>query len=139
MFILRSMGASVHFGSLAYGSVDIIRPWDLKMGRYTALGPRVSIYNLSNLTIGDNTVISQDVYLCGGTHDYTNSKLPLLRKTIDIGSNVWICAGAFIGPGVRIGDGAVIGARSVVLSDVPEWTIVGGNPAKYIKKRAIHD
>jgi len=139
MLLLTVFGGNVHSSSMAFGSVKIFRPWALRMGKYVALGPRVNVYNLANITIGDNTVISQDAYLCGGTHDYSKPSLPLERKNIEIGSNVWICAGAFIGPGIKIGDGAVIGARAVVLDDVTSWTIVGGNPAKYIKKRVITD
>ncbi|WP_280645432.1 MULTISPECIES: putative colanic acid biosynthesis acetyltransferase [unclassified Dysgonomonas] len=131
------MGANVSYTSMAFGSTDISRPWDLTIGRYVALGPRVRIYNLNKIKIGDNTVISQDVYLCGGTHDYTDGTLPLLRKDITIEKNVWICAGAFISPGVTIGEGAIVGARAAVFKDVEPWTIVGGNPAKFIKKRVI--
>ena len=112
-------------------------PWQITIGNYTSFGPRVVLYNLGELTIGDNTVLSQDVYVCGGTHDYTDPRLPLVRTPITIGSHVWICAGAFIGPGVTVGDGSVVGARAVVVKDVAPWTVVAGNPAKEIKKREI--
>ena len=110
-------------------------PWDLEIGHHCALGDRVTLYNLGGLKIGSRTVLSQDVYVCGGTHDYTDFSYPLLREKIEIGNYVWIAAGAFIGPGVRIGDGAVIGARAVVMKDVEPWTIVAGNPARVIKQR----
>ena len=135
--ILKIFGADISWYFQAFGSTNILRPWAIKIGRNVTIGPRVHLYNLNNITIGDNTVISQDAYLAGGTHDYTKSNLPLLRKDIIIGKNVWICAGAFIGPGVTIGDGAVVGARAVVIKDVEPWTVVGGNPAKFIKKREI--
>ena len=109
------------------------------MGEYSALGPRVNLYNLGTITIGSNTVISQDSYLCGGTHDYTRPTMPLIKAPITVGDKVWICAGAFIGPGVTIGDGAVVGARAVVVKDVEPWTVVAGNPAKMIKRRVIQD
>lgn len=118
-------------------STWIEMPWQLSIGEYSALGPRVTLYNLGRLTIGKQTVLSQDVYVCGGTHDYTDPTFPLVRSAIEIGEHVWICAGAFIGPGVKIGDGAVIGARAVVTKDVEPWTVVAGNPAKFIKKREI--
>jgi len=124
---------------MALGSTDILRPWDIRLGEYVTLGPRVHLYNLSKISIGDNTVISQDAYLCGGSHDYQDATMPLLRQDIIIGKNVWICAGAFIGPGVTIGDGAVVAARAVVMKDVEPWTVVGGNPAKFIKKRVIKE
>jgi putative colanic acid biosynthesis acetyltransferase WcaF len=134
--ILRLFGARctsvVHFA----GSVRIIRPWDLELGR-CSIGPRTHLYNLGGLKIGEQVVISQDVYICGGTHDYTDPTYPLLRKKIIIGDYVWIAAGAFIGPGVTIGEGAVVGARAVVMKDVPPWTVVAGNPAVVVKKRVM--
>ncbi|MBL4700719.1 MAG: hypothetical protein JKX85_05610 [Phycisphaeraceae bacterium] len=104
------------------------------------LSEGVTVYNLGQVTIGSHTVLSQDVYLCAGTHDHTKPTLPLQKPTITIGSGVWICAGAFIGPGVTIGNNAVIAARSVVVKDVPAGMIVGGNPAKVLKPREMnHD
>lgn len=135
--LLKLFGADIFWQTMAFSSTNIWRPWNLKLGKHVVLGPRVHVYNLGWVEIGEDTVISQDAYLCGGTHDYTNPTLTLLRKDIIIGKSVWICAGAFIGPGVKIGDGAVIGARAVVLKDVEAWTVVGGNPAKFIKKREI--
>ncbi len=137
MLSLQLFGADVSLKSMAHGSTDILRPWDVHLGEYVALGPRVRLYNLNKISIGDHTVISQDAYLCGGTHDYTDATMPLLRRDIVIGKNVWICAGAFIGPGITIGDGAVIGARAVVMKDVKAWTVVSGNPAQFIKNREI--
>lgn len=138
--ILKIFGAEISGLQIqAFGSTKIFRPWALKIGKYVTIGPRVHLYNLNNIIIGDNTVISQDAYLSGGTHDYSKSNLPLLRKDIIIGDNVWIGAGAFVSPGVKIGDGAVIGARAVVTKDVEPWTVVAGNPAKFIKKREIKE
>ncbi len=139
--ILRLFGAKVEPVGIA-GSVWIEMPWDLEIGKRCVVGPRTQIYNLGGMSIGNYTVISQDVYFCGGTHDYTNPTYPLIRKRITVGSYVWIAAGAFIHPGVTIGDGAVVGARAVVTKDVPSWTVVAGNPAKIIKRRTltgIHD
>jgi len=119
------------------GSSWIEMPWDAEFGDEVAIGPRVHLYNLGGVSIGSNTVLSQDVYVCGGTHDYTDPTYPLLRKKIWIGHSVWIGAGAFIGPGVRVGDGAVVGARAVVVKDVDPWTVVAGNPAKFIKRRQM--
>ena len=137
MIVLKTFGANVQISSMAFGSTSIFRPWEFSIGKLCTLGPRVRVYNLSKISIGDNTVISQDTYLCGGTHDYSKSNLPLIRQNITIGNSVWICAGAFIGPGVTIGEGAVVGARAVVTSNVEPWTVVAGNPAILIKKRII--
>ncbi len=134
--LLRLFGAKV--GSVGMmGSTWVEMPWDLKIGKSCIIGPRVQLYNLGGLEIGDQTVLSQDVYVCGGTHDYTDPTYPLIRKKNVIGSYVWVAAGAFIHPGVTIGDGAVIGARAVVTRDVEPWTVVSGHPAKVIRKREI--
>lgn len=101
------------------------------------LSERVEIYNLGEVAIGSHTVLSQDVYVCAGTHDYTRPDLPLIRSTISIGSGVWICAGAFIGPGVVVGDNAVVGARAVATKAVPAGTIAAGNPAKVVRERPM--
>lgn len=137
--LLRLFGAKLEGSSLFRGSVSILRPHGLRIGRHVALGPRSFVYNLANVSIGDNSVISQDVYLCGGSHDYSRPDLPLIRSNIDIGCGVWICAGAFIGPGVKIGDGAVVGARAVVMADVDQMAVVAGNPARKIKDRYMVD
>jgi putative colanic acid biosynthesis acetyltransferase WcaF len=63
--------------------------------------------------------------------------MPLLKPPIDIGDEAWICADAFVGPGVNIGRGAVVGARAVAVSDVVPWAVVAGNPARQVKIRSI--
>jgi putative colanic acid biosynthesis acetyltransferase WcaF len=135
--ILRLFGANVHPTAIINRSVRIARPWDLSIGQRSTVGPRTHLYNLGGIQIGSQTVISQDVYLCGGTHDYTDPTYPLIRKKIVIDDYVWIAAGAFIGPGVTIGQGAVVGARAVVMKDVEPWTVVAGNPACVIKQRVM--
>ncbi len=135
--ILNLLGGDVPLKCQFFGSTWIERPHDFKIGEYSSVGPRVHLYNLGSLEIGSHTVISQDAYICGGSHDYNDDKMPLLRRDVKIGSKVWICAGAFICPGVTIGDGAVVGARSVVTDDIPPWTVVAGNPAKYIRDREL--
>lgn len=137
IILLKCFRARLSLYNEMAASTWIEMPWNLGVGKYSAIGPRVTIYNLGPITIGSNTVISQDSYLCGGTHDYTSPSMPLIKAPITVGNSVWICAGAFIGPGVSIGDGAVIGARAVITKDVEPWTVVAGNPAKVLKRRKI--
>ncbi|MDD3078974.1 MAG: putative colanic acid biosynthesis acetyltransferase [Paludibacter sp.] len=136
-FLLRLFGAKLSAHVNIYSNVKIWAPWNLKMGEYACLAPNVDCYNQGKISIGANTVISQKTTLCASGHDITQSDFPLICKPINIGSQVWISSEAFIGPGVTIGEGAVVGARSAVFKDVEPWTVVGGNPAKFIKKREI--
>lgn len=136
-FWLHRFGAQIHPTSGTKASTHIWHPWLFEMGEYSMLSEGVTVYNLGKVTIGSHTVLSQDVYLCAGTHDYTKPNLPLQKPPITIGSGVWICAGAFIGPGVTIGNNAVVAAKSVVVKDVPPGMIVGGNPARVIKARPM--
>ena len=135
--ILRSFGAKIARSAHIYANVKIWAPWNIEVGEHSCLGPQVDCYNQGKITIGNNTVISQKAYLCASTHDYTIASFPLICKPIVIEDKVWIAADSFIGPGVTIGTGAIVGARSAVFKNVESWTVVGGNPAKVIKKRII--
>lgn len=110
-------------------------PWLLSMEEGAILGDHVTVYNLGPIHIGHFTVVSQNTHLCGGTHDHTQPHMPLVRSPITLGDGVWVCADAFIGPGVHVHDRAIVGARAVVTKDVPAGKIVAGNPARVIKDR----
>lgn len=137
ILLLKIFGAKICWRSEVYSSVKIWAPWNLTLGYDSCLGPQVDCYNQGKITIGDNTVISQKTYLCASSHDYTSNTHTLILRPITIHDQVWIAADAFIGPGVTIGQGSVIGARSAVFKDIDNWSVVGGNPAKFIKKRVI--
>ena len=134
---LRLFGATVPRSSGVRPTTKVWHPWLLQMGEHSILGDGVEVYNLGQVTLGDHTVVSQGAYLCAGTHDYTRADLPLQRPPITIGSGVWICAQAFIGPGVTVGDNSVVGARAVVVRNVEAGLVVGGNPATVIKPRPM--
>ena len=136
-FVLRCFGASVGKNVNTYPSTRIYFPWSLTVGDWTAIGEDVLIYNLGLVTLGEKVTISHRAHLCAGTHDYTRPELPLLKPPIEIGDQAWICADAFVGPGVTVGEGAVVGARAVVTKNVEPWTVVAGNPARFIKKREL--
>lgn len=136
-FVLLIFGAKIGKGSNIYASSKIWAPWNLELGEYSTIGPNVDIYNQGTIQIGNNTVISQKSYLCASTHDFEEFNYPLIQKPITIGDQVWVAADAFIGPGVSLGNGVVVGARSAVFRDIEPWSVVGGNPAKFIKERFI--
>lgn len=132
--ILRIFGATIGKNVKIYPSARIMYPWLLRIEDHVVISWDVKVYNLGQITVGSRTIVSQYSHLCGGTHDYASPDFTLLRTGLTIGSNVWIAADAFIGPGVSIGNNAIVGARSVVLKDVEADTLVLGNPAQVIRK-----
>lgn len=136
-FVLRCFGAKVGAEVHFYASVRIYFPWNLEVGDWAAIGEDVLIYNLGRVAIGDRATISHRAHLCAGTHDYARPDLPLLKLPITVGSQAWVCADAFVGPGVTVGEGAIVGARAVAVKDVAPWTVVAGNPARFIKEREL--
>lgn len=116
-------------------SVRIECPWNLAVGHDTAIGDRVTLYCLGPVSIGARVTISQGAHLCAGSHDFTRRAMPLLRPPITVADDAWICADAFVGPGVTVGAGAVLGARGVAMRALDPWTIHAGNPAVAIRPR----
>jgi putative colanic acid biosynthesis acetyltransferase WcaF len=135
--LLRLFGARLGRGVRVDPSVRIFAPWSLDVGDHTSVGANAILYNLGPLEIGARVTVSQGAHLCGGTHDHTDPVMPLRRMPITIGDESWICADAFIGPGVHVGPRAVVGARAVAIRDVPADMIVVGNPAVAVKPRVI--
>lgn len=133
--LLRLFGASIGGGVRIFPSVRITIPWNLTIEGNVTVGDRVILYALGPLRIGKRATISQGAHLCGGTHDYRRADFPLVKSSITIGDGAWICADAFIGPNVTVGDYAVVGARSVVIKNVASKTIVAGNPARHVGDR----
>lgn len=135
--LVRLFGGVIDPTAMIRPSANIRHPWLLTMGKHAAIGNDVEVYNLGPISIGDHSVVSQNVHLCAGTHDYKKPNLPLRRVPIQIERGVWVCADAFIGPGVRIGDNAIVGARAVVTREVPAGVIVAGNPAEVVRERPM--
>ena len=133
--LLRTFGARVGKGVHVYPGVRIWAPWNVEFGEECGVGDGAILYSQGFIRIGRRAVISQGSQLCTGTHDYTQAGFPLITTPITIGAETWLAAECFIMPGVRIGDGAVIGARSVVTKDMPAWTVCAGHPCKPIKPR----
>lgn len=135
-FWLSLFGAKLGRGVRVYASARIWAPWNLEMGDFSVLGDFVDCYNVARVEIGANSIVSQYSFLCTATHDPDQTRFPLITKPIKIGAGAWVAADVFVGPGVTIGDGAVVGARSSVFKDVEPWTIVAGSPARFSRTRA---
>ncbi len=139
LFLLRIFGASVHDTANVYSTAKIYAPWNLEMHEYSCIASEVDCYNVDKLIMEKHTVVSQKSFLCTASHDISDSSYPLITAPIIIKEKSWVGASSFIGMGVTVGEGAVVGATSSVYNDVREWTVVGGNPAKFLKKRIIND
>lgn len=135
--LLRIFGAKIHPKANIYSSVKVYYPANLTMEENSCLASDVDCYNVDKVTIGANTTVSQGTFLCTASHDVTNPLNPLITAPIILEDQAWVGAKAYIGMGVTIGQGAVVGATASVYKDVEPWTVVGGNPAKFIKKRVI--
>jgi len=137
--LLRLFGAKVGKRVHVYPLVKIWAPWNLELSDECGVGNGADLYSQAKIYIGKRTVISQGAYLCTGTHDYTKRGHPLYALPIRVEDHAWVAADVFVHPGVTIGEGAVIGARSVVIKDMPAWTVCAGNPCRPLKERIITD
>ncbi len=133
--LLRLFGAKIDKDVYPYPSAKIWAPWNLEMGERSCLGEHVDCYCVDIVKIGRDVTVSQYSYLCTASHDYSDPSMPLVTAPIVLGDRVWITADVFVGPGVSIGDGTVVTARSSVFNDLPPWTVARGNPAVPVKSR----
>jgi putative colanic acid biosynthesis acetyltransferase WcaF len=136
--MLRCFGAKVGRAVQISNTAIVYFPWQLAIGDDSSIGDHAYVYNLGPLEIGRRVTVSQRAHLCGGSHDYQDPAMPLIRARISIEDDAWVCADAFVGPGVTIAKGCVVGARSVVVQSTTEWTVVAGNPARLIKERVLN-
>lgn len=135
--LLRLFGARVGKGVQIMPSVQIWAPWNLSLGDHATVSHGVDLYNPDRIEIGAHATVSQRAFLCTATHDIDHPNMPLRTAPVRIGAGAWICAEAYVHPGVAVGVDAVAGVRAVVLRDVAPGEVVGGNPAKFIRRRNI--
>jgi putative colanic acid biosynthesis acetyltransferase WcaF len=133
--MLRLFGGVVGKNVHIYPSVRIAIPWNVALGDYCAVGDNAILYSLGVISIEARATVSQGAHLCAGTHDWRDPSMPLVKAPIRIESDAWVCADAFIGPGVSVGARSIVGARAVVVRDIESDTIVAGNPARKIRDR----
>jgi putative colanic acid biosynthesis acetyltransferase WcaF len=135
--VLRLFGARIAPTAVIYPSVAIWSPANLEMDEWACVGPKVQIYSMAQIRLGAYSLVSQGAHLCAGTHDIEDVSLQLQARPIVIGARAWIAAEAFVGPGVQVGEGAVLGARGCTFRHLESWTVYAGNPARPIKKRSV--
>lgn len=133
-FLLKLFGAKIGTGVRFYPSAQVMYPWNLEVSDHVVVGWDVRLYSLGKIKIGRHVLISQGAHLCAGSHDYQREELPLLTPEIVVEEQTWLASECFIAGGVRIGAGSVVGARAVVVRDVPASVVVAGNPARIIKQ-----
>lgn len=136
-FLLKIFGAKIGKNVHPYPSAVIWAPWNLTMEDYSCLSHGVICYNVASVFVGKNVTVSQYSHLCTATHDYTDQSMGLIIAPIRILDYAWVTTDVFIGPGVTIGEGAVVNARASVFSDIEPWTVAKGYPAKSYKKRIL--
>jgi putative colanic acid biosynthesis acetyltransferase WcaF len=136
-WVLRRFGARVGRGVVIKPNVKITFPWKLVVGDHVWLGEECWLLNLEQIIIESDVCISQRAFLCTGNHDYKSPVFDLITKPIRVERGAWIGAGAFVGPGIKVGSHAVLSAGSVATKELPPYGVFQGNPAVRIKDRAI--
>ena len=135
--LLRLFGAHVSRGVKIHGGAKIWIPRNLSIQENSWIGEDVNLYCVAPIRVGANAVVSEGAYICTAEHDVSSPQFELKTAAVEIGDMAWVGARAIILPGRKIGEGAVVAAGSVVTRDVEPWTVVGGNPAKVLKKRCL--
>jgi maltose O-acetyltransferase len=135
--VLESIG---HNTRIEQG-VKIYTPGNVSLGDGCFLGARTNLYAFDKIKIGDNVLIAPEVLMITRNHVFSDATKTIREQgyvyaPIVIEDDVWLGFRAIVLPGVRIGRGAVVAAGSVVTNDVPARAVVGGIPARIIKKRS---
>jgi putative colanic acid biosynthesis acetyltransferase WcaF len=135
--LLRLFGARIAPTALVYGSTRIWFPENVELGNYVQIGPRATLYSMAKIVVEDYAFVSQGAHLCCGSHDIESPYFQTIAKPIRVKRRAWVAAEAFVGPGVTIGEGSVLGARGVAFRDLDAFGVYAGNPAKFIKPRRV--
>lgn len=138
-FLLRVFGARIGRGVHVYPSARVWAPWNLEMEADACLAGNVDCYCVAKVTVRRQATVSQYSFLCTATHDFDDPAHPLLAAPIEIGQRAWVAAGVFVAPGVTVGEGGVVLARSTVLRSTEPWMVVGGVPARTIRARGFRE
>ena len=135
LYILRVMGAKIAKHVSMFHSVDIRHPQGLSIDSGCSIGPRVLLDARKSIKIGRNVTIAYEAIIWTLHHDMNSKDFKSIGKSVTIEDYAWICSRSIILPGIKIGRGAVVASGAVVTKDVPDFTVVGGVPARVIGKR----
>jgi len=133
--LLRAFGATLGPKCHFYPASKVWAPWNLTCEDHVCAGDQVEIYNPAPVACGSHVILSQGSYICGATHAYNDADFPLVAFAMVIERYAWVCARASVAPGVRIGEGAVLGLQSVATRDLAAWTVYSGHPAVAVRER----
>jgi putative colanic acid biosynthesis acetyltransferase WcaF len=136
-WLLRRFGATIAPTARVYPSARIWSPVNLEVAEFGCIGPDVIIYSMAKVTLAPYSLISQRAHICTGTHEIEDPHFQLSAHPISIGFRAWVAADAFVGPGVIVGDGAVLGARGCTFRNLDPWKVYVGNPAQLLKERKV--
>lgn len=137
IFLLKVFGAQIGRGCKVAATATFWQPWNISMGDFVCIADGVNCYTADRIFLGDYSTVSQNSYLCTASHDISFLSRPFVSAPIKIERHAWVCAEAFVGLGVTVGEGAIVAARAVVVRDVVAWKVVAGNPARVVKERVI--
>jgi putative colanic acid biosynthesis acetyltransferase WcaF len=135
VLVLRCFGATLGQQVRIKPGVKVKFPWRLTVGDHVWIGEDAWLDNLAPIVIESHVCISQGVYLCTGNHDWSHPHFQLQVSGIHIQEGSWLAAKSVVGPGVIIGQGAVLALGSVTGKSLSAMTIYAGNPAQPIKIR----
>jgi putative colanic acid biosynthesis acetyltransferase WcaF len=135
--LLTLFGARIGKGVVLKPGIRVKFPWRLGIGDNSWIGENAWIDNLAPVAIASDCCVSQDAYLCTGSHDWSAPGFDLITAPITLEPGAWVAARATVGPGVTIGRGAVLGLGSVASRDLDPWTVYAGVPAVAVKQRTI--
>jgi putative colanic acid biosynthesis acetyltransferase WcaF len=135
VFLLRLFGATIGHGVKIRASVQITYPWMVCVGDHSWIGDDCVLYSLGSITIGKHVAIAHQVYINTGGHNYQSKTFDIFSKPVIIEDECWITNDVYVAPGVTIGRGTIVSARSSVLKNLPAGKICVGTPARPIKDR----
>ena len=135
--LLRMFGAKIGKRVHIYPHVQVKLPWNVRIGNNVWIGEDTLLYSWGMITIEEDVVISHKCQLCSGSHDCFDPDFPVLFSPIVVKKGAWLCTQAFIGPGVTVGEYAVISSGAILMKKAKAWGIYVGNPAMKVGERSF--